>query len=59
MGFYGHVDHVGHVGHVGQTFFFSGDSGGMSAEPQRGVEWQIKIDDARTKLKSVYPKIRM
>jgi hypothetical protein len=24
---------------------------------QRGVDWQFKIDDARTKLKSVYPKI--
>ena len=23
---------------------------------QRGVEWQMKIDDARTKLKFVYPK---
>ena len=26
---------------------------------QRGVEWQMKIDDARTKLKSVYPKIKV
>jgi len=25
---------------------------------QRGVEWQMNIDDARTKLKSVYPKIK-
>lgn len=25
---------------------------------QRGVEWQMKIDDARTKLISVYPKIK-
>jgi hypothetical protein len=25
---------------------------------QRGVDWQMKIDDARTKLKSVYPKIQ-
>lgn len=24
---------------------------------QRGVDWQMKIDDARAKLKSVYPKI--
>ncbi len=23
---------------------------------QRGVDWQMKIDDARCKLKSVYPK---
>ena len=26
---------------------------------QRDVEWQMKIDDARTKLKSIYPKIEM
>lgn len=26
---------------------------------QRGVDWQMKIDDARYKLKSVYPKIQM
>jgi DDE superfamily endonuclease len=26
-------------------------------EAQRGVDWQMKIDDARNKLKSVYPKI--
>jgi hypothetical protein len=25
---------------------------------QRGVDWQMKINDARTKLKSVYPKIK-
>ncbi|HLJ96672.1 MAG TPA: transposase family protein [Gemmataceae bacterium] len=25
---------------------------------QRGVDWQMKIDDARTKLKSVYPTIK-
>jgi len=25
---------------------------------QRGVDWQMKIDDARCKLKTVYPKIR-
>ncbi len=28
-------------------------------ETQRGVDWQMKIDDARTKLKSVYPKIKL
>jgi hypothetical protein len=27
-------------------------------QTQRGVEWQMKVDDARTKLKSVYPKIK-
>jgi hypothetical protein len=26
---------------------------------QKGVEWQMKIDDARTKLLSVYPKIKV
>lgn len=26
---------------------------------QRGVDWQLKIDDARCKLKSVYPKIKL
>ena len=26
---------------------------------QRGVDWQFKIDDARTKLKRLYPKIKM
>ena len=26
---------------------------------QRGVDWQMKVDDARRKLKSVYPKIVM
>lgn len=26
---------------------------------QRGVDWQMKVDDARCKLKSVYPKIRV
>jgi hypothetical protein len=26
---------------------------------QRVVEWQMRIDDARCKLKSVYPKIKL
>lgn len=26
---------------------------------QRGVDWQMKVDDARLKLKSVYPKIKL
>ncbi len=26
-------------------------------EKQRGVDWQFNIDDARRKLKSIYPKI--
>lgn len=28
-------------------------------DTQRGVDWQMKIDDARIKLKSVYPKIKL
>ncbi len=28
-------------------------------DTQRGVDWQMKIDDARCKLKSIYPKIRL
>jgi len=26
---------------------------------QRGVDWQMKIDDARSKLRSIYPKIKL
>jgi hypothetical protein len=26
---------------------------------QRGVDWQFKLDDARIKLKTIYPKIIM
>jgi hypothetical protein len=26
---------------------------------QRGVDWQMKVDDARSKLRSVYPKIKL
>ena len=26
---------------------------------QRGVDWQFKVDDARVKLKSIYPKIQV
>ena len=28
-------------------------------EQQRGVEWQMQVDDARVKLKNIYPKIKM
>jgi len=28
-------------------------------DTQRGVDWQMKIDDARSKLTSVYPKIKL
>jgi DDE superfamily endonuclease len=30
-----------------------------SNKKQRGVDWHLKIDDARTKLKSLYPKIQV
>ena len=26
-------------------------------DKQRGVDWQFRVDDARTKLKSLYPKL--
>ena len=26
---------------------------------QRGVDWQMKVDDARIKLKSIYPQIKL
>jgi hypothetical protein len=29
------------------------------SDTQRGVDWQMKIDDARCKLKSVYSKIKL
>ena len=35
-----------------ETSAWSTDANGR----QRGVDWQRKVDDARTKLKSVYPK---
>ncbi len=51
---------------VGRRF---GDIASLREEPkawsddvnttQRGVDWQMKIDDARTKLKSVYPTIKL
>jgi hypothetical protein len=28
-------------------------------DTQRGIDWQMKIGDARRKLKSLYPKIRL
>jgi DDE superfamily endonuclease len=38
-----------------ETSAWSSDSN----DTQRGVDWQMKIDDARCKLKSVYPKIKL
>ncbi|MEL7224621.1 MAG: hypothetical protein AAGL17_07105 [Cyanobacteria bacterium J06576_12] len=28
-------------------------------QTQRGVDWQMKVEDARVKLKSIYPKIKL
>lgn len=28
-------------------------------DQQRGVDWQFKVEDARVKLKSVYPKLQV
>jgi len=33
-----------------------GDTDGPNWSSQQGVDWRMKIDDARRKLKSVYPK---
>jgi hypothetical protein len=30
-----------------------------SNDRQRGVDWQFKVDDARVKLKSVYPNLQV
>lgn len=38
-----------------ETSAWSSDVNSM----QRGVDWQMKVDDARCKLKSVYPKIKV
>jgi hypothetical protein len=37
-----------------ETQAWSSDVNGI----QRGVHWQMKVDDARSKLKSVYPNIK-
>lgn len=46
---------------IGDLFTLQDEIGAWSNDVnqrQRGVDWQMKIDDARTKLKSVYPKIQ-
>ena len=46
---------------IGELELLQREIGAWSAdvtETQRGVDWQMKIDDARCKLKSVYPKIQ-
>ena len=46
---------------IGDVEFLDSEIGVWSEktnEKQRGVEWQFKIDDARRKLKRLYPKIK-
>ena len=46
---------------IGDVEFLASEIGVWSEktnEKQRGVEWQFKIDDARRKLKRLYPKIK-
>ena len=45
---------------IGELPQLQGEIGAWSVDvtsTQRGVDWQMKIDDARSKLKTVYPKI--
>lgn len=47
---------------IGELRFLQQEIGAWSIDmthTQRGVEWHIQIEDARCKLKSVYPKIRL
>jgi hypothetical protein len=46
---------------IGELELLQSEIGAWSidvTETQRGVDWQMKIEDARCKLKSVYPKIQ-
>jgi hypothetical protein len=47
---------------IGSIEFLAAEIAAWSSDinaKQRGVDWQMRIDDARCKLKSVYPKIRV
>ena len=47
---------------IGSLEFLASEIAAWSSDinaKQRGVDWQMRIDDARYKLKSVYPKIRI
>jgi len=49
-----------HGRRIGELSLLQEEIGAWSLDvtsTQRGVDWQMKIDDARSKLKSVYPKI--
>ena len=50
-----------HGRRIGELELLQGEIGAWSSDvnnTQRGVDWQMKIDEARIKLKSVYPKIQ-
>ena len=51
--FWAHLSGV-HVRRAGLAPSFSAETNAK----QRGVNWQFKIDDARRKLKQLYPKIK-
>jgi hypothetical protein len=49
-----------HGRRIGELSLLQKEIGAWSLDvtsTQRGVDWQMKVDDARSKLKSVYPKI--
>ena len=49
-----------HGRRIGELSLLQEEIGAWSLDvtsTQRGADWQMKIDDARSKLKSVYPKI--
>lgn len=51
-----------HGRRIGELAFLQEEIGAWSIDithTQRGVEWHMQIEDARCKLKSVYPKIRL
>ena len=51
-----HGRRIGDLGELhGEVSAWSTDANGT----QRGVDWQMKVDDARCKLKSVYPNIML
>ena len=50
-----------HARRFGDTKHLAAETAAWSTssnEKQRGVDWQFKINDARTKLKALYPKIQ-
>jgi len=46
------------LGELDRLQFEIGEWSDKTNAKQRGIDWQFRIDDARTKLKSLYPKIK-